>query len=398
MYYQMINEQEQADARVAKQLADRLGIETERERTRQAEYNEQLARRLQDELLIGSQQQQHHHHHQQQLPPPIPRSELPPKKQAPPPALPPPSLIKPHHRHIDERTPQPPQLNYVSLNLENGQRVHRTNPATQYTEIVPQPYNLQAHTPEKKSSGFSRNSRPDDIAVAVSPELGACGLSSPSQMSPGYAEVYPNRASPHKHSNQSSIDLSFNVSSTQSGALQIHQMGPPVNHEKPRHHHYVDTQPSSIGLNLDTDRPSRNNRAAAAAATNQNDIEAISRYVDSSLHRAQQLRVEKLSPEKFDYLMGNKLDALHLDQYDGASSAADGAAMYVNSGAAGQQQSPPMSPHRHNHSVLLSDEYSPNDRIKTMQELGVPADEILEIDRRITQEERDEVLFCFCFK
>lgn len=35
------------------------------------------------------------------------------------------------------------------------------------------------------------------------------------------------------------------------------------------------------------------------------------------------------------------------------------------------------------------------DRIQTMQELGVPQEEILEIDRRITQQERDEVILFY---
>jgi hypothetical protein len=35
------------------------------------------------------------------------------------------------------------------------------------------------------------------------------------------------------------------------------------------------------------------------------------------------------------------------------------------------------------------------DRIRTLQELGLPADEIQEIDRRITQEQKDEVNDCF---
>ncbi|PZQ76467.1 MAG: hypothetical protein DI553_00485 [Cutibacterium acnes] len=32
-----------------------------------------------------------------------------------------------------------------------------------------------------------------------------------------------------------------------------------------------------------------------------------------------------------------------------------------------------------------------SDRIRTLQEFGVPAEEILEIDRRLTQQEKDEV-------
>lgn len=426
MYYQMINEQEQADARIAKQLADRLRTDTEREQQRQILYSEQLARRLQDELIIGN---QHNHHHQpqqqqhqqsQHFPPPIPRSELPAKKQA----IPSPSGKSQRHQVDDlsrlRSSSAQQHLNYVSLDLENGQRIHRANPSTQYTEIIPQQnkvpaYNLQAHTPEKKqpppppppltvTTLYQNDGRADDKSLA-SPELGACG-----QMSPGYTEVYTNFVAKSTtspiHSNQSSIDLPYNL---------------PVNSNINRQQ-YIDNQPNSIGLNLDYRPATSNNHnghnGSKSIASNSNDIESISRYVDGNSSNRQQHRVvEKLSPEKFDYLMGNKLESLHLDRYDesgmavspplllvaGAIGGCEGSPMYVNSGVQHHKFPPSsLSPKssanwQQPSKRMVSDEFSPNDRIKTMQELGVPPDEILEIDRRITQEERDEVCVWLSF-
>lgn len=78
-------------------------------------------------------------------------------------------------------------------------------------------------------------------------------------------------------------------------------------------------------------------------------------------------RFQRLSLEKYDYLMGNA----QLDLVDNLDSEG---AHYIKN-----------TPHVENLGVA--------NRIKQMQELGVPPDEILEIDRRITQQERDEVSF-----
>lgn len=46
LYHQMINEQEEADAKVARDLADKLRTEVEMDRRRHGEASEQIARRL----------------------------------------------------------------------------------------------------------------------------------------------------------------------------------------------------------------------------------------------------------------------------------------------------------------------------------------------------------------
>lgn len=48
----MLSEREQADARIAKELERKLKFETEQERQKQIEYNEQLAKRLQVIIFV----------------------------------------------------------------------------------------------------------------------------------------------------------------------------------------------------------------------------------------------------------------------------------------------------------------------------------------------------------
>lgn len=70
--------------------------------------------------------------------------------------------------------------------------------------------------------------------------------------------------------------------------------------------------PISIGLNLDMGRPSGKIRAA----TNETEIEGISRYEDI-VHC-----IVRSSGEMINYLMRHKLDALHFIQYVGAAACA----------------------------------------------------------------------------
>ncbi|KAG4069794.1 hypothetical protein HA402_006809 [Bradysia odoriphaga] len=73
---------------------------------------------------------------------------------------------------------------------------------------------------------------------------------------------------------------------------------------------------------------------------------------------------ERLSLEKYDQIMGNYEADDHCDGAQGGDDVELNVNRQRNNGNA--------------------------DRIKAMQELGVPADEIIEIDRRIAQQERDE--------
>lgn len=135
LYHQMINEQEQSDAVVAREIAHKLKREAEIDRKIQSEKNEMLARKIQ---------------HQQNLQiRPNPRLEeeqhipIPPRNHVKPP---PPSSNINYLSHSPE--PQiSPQLHYACLDIIPGDPMRRpqlSSPDRKYTKI-----NLQSHTPEK---------------------------------------------------------------------------------------------------------------------------------------------------------------------------------------------------------------------------------------------------------
>lgn len=53
LYHEMINEQEEKDARVARELEEKLKRDIELERQRQVRENEELSRKLQVIFLVG---------------------------------------------------------------------------------------------------------------------------------------------------------------------------------------------------------------------------------------------------------------------------------------------------------------------------------------------------------
>lgn len=333
LYHQMINEQEEADARVARELAEKMKAEIEIERRRQAEENEKMARKLQKELFIDKRYA-------------MPSKELDLVPVAPN-VLPKKTNISPT---VAESAPISPtsnsRLNYVSLDLSNSpakMNQHRSpSSRTQYTQVLPQQptydlasyneqhhhydhINLQSHTPEKKQPPhFDENQR---------------------QKSPTTSPLYVN-AEPanERHTNRTiSPDHYEN-----SAAFNRH------------HGHHS----KSVSNDIAPIRPERTDKQHEILKQ----TDAFKRMKNQTdLSRGQ---FEKLSLEKYDQIMGNiGLD----DQCDGAEGGEDLPPVTV----ANDHQ------RKSNHNNV--------DRIKAMQELGVPADEIIEIDRRIAQQERDEV-------
>lgn len=356
MYYQMINEQEEADARIAHELAEKLQREQEMERRRLLEQSEHLARRMQDDLVMRGKQPMH-------IEPPI-HNELPipPKKLGmkfdgqrrdvagpitPPPPPPPP-------QHNTHELAASPQLNYVSLELNaprngNPARLINHHP-TQYTQVnigqnsdFPSPpgslrspdgsehhyehINLHSHTPEKK---------PNPIASYVERDY---SFPAPSTSNSVALPPKPNKSS----------------------------ISPSKQYELPK---LPPKQPSS-GERSTTKEISPKNRG-----------------------------IQKLSTDTFDLLMGNR--RLQDDECD--SLAVGGAAPNQPVVDRHFLSNNPNTNRLDNVNEILN--YSGSDhgeqasgssgnasRIKTMQEIGVPAEEILEIDRRMTQQEKDEVNF-----
>lgn len=338
LYHQMINEQEEADARVAHELADKMKNEIEMERRRQAEENEKMARKLQKELFVDNKRYAMSDSH--------PAPNVHPKK----------SNIQHHSPTIADNAPISPttnsRLNYVSLDLSNSpaklSQQRSPSSRTQYTQVMPQqsqqpnydlsgyneqPHhydhiNLQSHTPEKKQQSHSdqnqRQKTPTKVPAQISPPL--------------YVNAEPNGRHPNRTVSPDHYENSAVLN---------------------RHHVH---NSKAVPIDAAPARPERTNKQQDMLKQ----TDAFKRMKNQTeLTRGQ---FEKLSLEKYDQIMGNiGLD----DQCDGAEGGED---IEVN---ANDRRS-----HRNNGNM---------DRIKAMQELGVPADEIIEIDRRIAQQERDEV-------
>lgn len=340
LYHQMINEQEEADARVARELAEKMKSDIEIERRRQAEENEKMARKLQKELFIDK------------------RYALPPNDLVPPPnVLPKKSNIQQYSPTVVENAPISPtgnsRLNYVSLDLSNSpaklNQQRSPSSRTQYTQVIPQQaqqpnydlssyneqhhhydhINLQSHTPEKKPTPHldsnQRQPAPTKPPGHVSPPL------------------YVNAEPPNERHTHRTVSPDHYENSG------VHN----------RHHGH---HSKSASNDIAPTRPERTDKQHEILKQ----TDAFKRMKNQSeLTRGQ---FEKLSLEKYDQIMGNfGID----DQCDGAQGGED---IEVN-----------VKDRRNNHSN------GNVDRIKAMQDFGVPADEIIEIDRRIAQQERDEV-------
>lgn len=352
LYHQMINEQEEADAKVARDLADKLRVEAELDRRHNSDQSEHLARRSQEKMVVQK---------KPPMPPPEPVvNQLPiPPKNATTKFVPNTSVShrSPHGDYVDGAGPSSlakaqhinAQLNYVSLDL-NGPRQNSPRPMhhnqTQYTQVMPaytsssptgtigstdghhyERINLHSHTPEKK-------------AVAVATAHHDYNMPSTS-----------NGISPPRPSKSSSLANSI-----------------------PEQYKLPTLPPKQPHLQRQTSDQS-----------------------------PKALGVQKLSTEAFDYLMGNRstISEAAADEIDqlGASVSAANAARAEKSCSPTRRER-----YQANHSSVLGTandiESYPDetqavgntDRIRTLKELGVPVDEILEIDRRITQEEKDEEL------
>ncbi|XP_053697616.1 myb-like protein I isoform X2 [Sabethes cyaneus] len=190
----MINEQEEMDAKVARDIADQLRRETELKRRLEAEKGEMLARKLQEQVAIGNRK-----HHRPPVEPDLafplpPRNHPKPVQQQVP--VRPPSL---HHAspYIAHSPPEmssamePPDLHYASLELNSPKRPPpqpifqngKNASANIYQEIAHNPtpnyqsrydqdeegytnINLHSHTPEKKQPAFP-NARSGSTSVDI---------------------------------------------------------------------------------------------------------------------------------------------------------------------------------------------------------------------------------------
>lgn len=268
---------------------------------------------------------------------PIPPRNLKPKQYRTPDLLP--RMPQQDHQNaspvrmaLSTSSPSPPQLNYVSLDLNSpGPSDRKHGACSQYAQIRPQnfsptnfsdcsdsnlytvPLNLNSHTPEKD---FNRNLQTN--------------IANRSQV----------RSPTYDNSNNS---------------------------------HYESVFPNACELPLKytNDQSPMNNEIA---------VNVIS-------------HIHMLSPEKYDKLMGNHspplpVNQLNPDECDGAflstTSILFSAVPLPNSAGPNAENS--------------TDNYRNGDRTlnaRVLEELGLPKEEIDELNRRVAQEKRDEVLYFF---
>lgn len=333
LYHQMINEQEEQDAILAKVIADKFRKQQELERLISMQEADELARQLQEQVLrekkpkqSAQQVPQHHHHHRPKIQQTI-SNEVPiPPRQLKPQALmqhntnilqhsPPDGFM--HMQQISASPPPLPppsqnhNLNYVSLDL-SAQRDHQLpfEPQTAYTQIAYSQNNNSVH-----SSAYN---------------------------------------TPEKKTNQNKINL--------------HSHTPEKNLASPT---------SSMG-----------DSAGAVGCTPGTSGKLNYKYEPNDTYDEMNYNsaFEKLSPEKFDYLMGNSAS---IGRRAPGEIQTNNDFQHVN-----DIIGLPLSSNSSYHSPIHSRDSSFNDpdRIKTLIDLGLPPDEIQEIDRRLTQEIRDEEL------
>lgn len=369
LYHQMLDAQAEADAVVARQVADNLRREQDSERRRNIEQSEYLARQLEDDLVLKS---NHSSRVQQQqtlassLAEPVVVNELP---------IPPKKLgVKfngqPRRGFIESDlvtnpsyvtavpaqslqpvrdTPQvkdapkardSPQLNYVSLELnipKDSQKRLANHHATQYTQVFAQ--NLST-PPGPLSPSDSDNHHYEHINL--------------------HSHTPEKKIVPQPHAQR---DYSF-PSPPDPVAL------PPKPNKQP-------VSPSKI-KSKQYELPKLPPKAKDVSPTNRG--------------------MQMLTTDSFDMLMGNRNSREIPDECDSLAIGGVDSKAARNTERIFNSNTPNINRIDSVNDILSYDgdeaagSACSSDRIRQMRELGVPADEILEIDRRLTQEEKDEEL------
>lgn len=350
MYHEMVSAQAEADAIVAKQLADKLKKE-EMERRRNIEQSEFLALRLQEDLLLDSTNAH-----------PVLESSVANELPIPPKNLgmkfngqrrqfseneivSNPSYVSALPTHRLSPVKDSAQLNYVSLELnvpkDSQKRLHNHH-ATQYTQVIahnqgfPSPplpsdsdshhyehINLHSHTPEKKSNpqpyvqrDYSFPSSSNE-AISLPPKPNKI-ITSPTKIK---SKQYELPKLPPKSKDMSQSNRGLQMLTTDS---------------------------------FDMLMGNRNSREV----TDECDSLAVGNEAEASTSR----HTERIFDSNTADL--NRIDSIDdILNYDDEEAAAAATSSTIKT-----------------------------DRIRQLQEFGVPADEILEIDRRLTQQEKDEEL------
>lgn len=310
LYHQMVEEQEQADAIVARDYADRLRREAEVERKIHHDKSEIVARKLM--------QQQNQNHHVR------------PKVEEPSMPIPPRNQPKPSsNKYLSHSPDASPQLHYACLDLmppDPQRKIVIASPERKYTKI-----SLQSHTPEKIATPVNDAPPP---RPAKAPHLRKL----PPKSNDGVDSIRPYPITDMDSALEEALDMEMQ--------------------------------------NLDINnlyKPNQNGNNAAQFNPNIQQRHPHHQYLEESRN------ILKQSPDKISTKQGvNKY--LHYDDDDEIEE--DNA---IGGAAAGPSTSRDLQPSTSNYREKI-------ERLQALKVLGLPAEEIREIDKRIEQEKKDEEL------
>lgn len=306
LYHQMVEEQEQADAIVAREYADRLRRETDVERKIQHDKSEIVARKLMQQNHMRSRAEE-------------PSVPIPPRQQ------------KPSSNRFMSHSPEvSPQLHYACLDLmppDPQRKLVVASPERKYTKIT-----LQSHTPEKIVTPV------DDVVPPPRPAK-----------------------APHLRKNQ--------PQKSTDGVDSIR----PYNDIDSALDEALDMEMQNLDIN-NLYKPSQNGNGVPQFSPNIQQRHPHHQYLEESRNILKQSQ----SPDKISTKQGvNKY--LHYDDDDEIEE--DNAF----GGAAASSSSHEPQPSTSNYREKI-------ERLQALKVLGLPADEIREIDKRIEQEKKDEEL------
>lgn len=308
LYHQMVEEQEQADAIVAREYADRLRREAEIERKIQQEKSEIVARKLL-------------HQQNQQMRTKVDEPSL---------AIPPRSQPKPSSNKYLSHSPEtPPQLHYACLDLmppDPQRKLVSASPDRKYTKIT-----LQSHTPEKVVSPVAE-AAPPPPRPAKAPHL---------------RKAASQQQQAHKSTDGvDSIQTYSDIDSALDEALDMELQNLDIN-------------------NLY--KPNQNGNGASQFNPNIQQRHPHHQYLEESRN------ILKQSPEKISTKHGvNKYLHYEIEEENAVGGAA-------------------LSP-SHEPQPSTSNYREKIERLQALKVLGLPSEEIREIDKRIEQEKKDEEL------
>ncbi|CRK94423.1 CLUMA_CG007930, isoform A [Clunio marinus] len=313
LYHQMVEEQEQADAIVAREYADRLRREAEIERKIQQEKSEMLARKLiqKPNLHVKVKTEE-------------PSLPIPPRTQAKP------STSNKYMSHSPDISPQ---LHYACLDLmppDPQRKLVPVSPDRKYTKI-----SLQSHTPEKI----------EEIPPPPRPAKGAHLRKQPK--------------APQQQMPSDTIDSIRNYSDVDTALDEA-----------------LDMELGNLDIN-NLYKPTQNGAGTTQFNPNIHQRHPHHQFLEDSRN------ILKQSPEKISTKHGvNKY--LHYDDDDEIEEEnAVGGVMMTNAPSTSNDPQPSSSSSNYREKI---------ERLQALKVLGLPPEEIREIDKRIEQEKKDEEL------